>query len=142
MEYKKFLSLQHRYRRIQKGETSRRRAPPCRPGQNMFGRLTDRHGDGRDGIGEETGKQSAHRLQECNRPNITCPGNQTGGSIFSHPYSEKISTPCLNGRLVDQKRVTARGQTGSGHSRSFAMVGLRKHGGQYHWAAIQNRISL
>ena len=65
----------------------------------MFGRLVRSHGDGRDGIGARKDKFPAHRLIDCSRPNITRPGNRSRSSIFPHPYSGKISTPCPNGRL-------------------------------------------
>ena len=69
----------------------------------MFGRHVRSHGDGRDEIVEKASRSPAHRLIDCSRPNITCPGNQPEGSIFSHPYSEKISTSWLNGRLEGQR---------------------------------------
>ena len=59
----------------------------------MFGRLVRSHGDGRDGIGTKENKFPAHRLIDCNRPNITRPGNRTRSSIFPHPYSGKNLHP-------------------------------------------------
>ena len=53
----------------------------------------------KDGMGSEIGDVGALRLIECNRPGTTWQGNQMSGSIFSHPYSEKISTPHLDSGL-------------------------------------------
>ena len=79
----------------------------------MFGRLNRSHGDGRDGIGTREDNPPAHRLRDCSQPNITCPGNRARGSIFPHPYSGKISTPCPNGRLACNQTFSAQGRTGS-----------------------------